>query len=140
MTRAQDQTAAHVPGRGTGRAYRRRVGAAVPLLALLVVLALTGCRDGGRARGSGGAGGAGDGAAPAPAASARAGSVAGVEGTPATDPNGQGSATDGRSPGGTVAGDLAAVDRDLAGLSTADAEIGADLGAAANEAAQPDDG
>jgi hypothetical protein len=107
------------------------------VVAVLVVLALTGCRGAGRVADSGVAG---NGTAPAAGPSAThqgPGGGAGVAGagTAPSDGTGGGSAA-----GGSAAGDLAAVDRDLEGLSSADAAVGSDLDAAASDAAQPDNG
>jgi hypothetical protein len=99
---------------------------------MLVVLALTGCRGAGQGAGSGAIG---NGTAPAAGPSATRQSPGGGAGVAA-----EGTAPSDGTGGGSATGDLAAVDRDLEGLSSADAAVGSDLDAAASDAAQPDNG
>jgi hypothetical protein len=113
-------------GTTPARPGRRRT--VLTAAALLAVLALTGCR-GGLPQGAGtgaGAGGSGDGAMPV--ATQQSGTMG----------SGSGGAAGGT--GGSASGELGAVDQDLAGLSSADGAVGSDLGAAASEGAQPDNG
>jgi hypothetical protein len=92
----------------------------------LTVLMLTGCRPAGSDGGSSGTGG---GAAPTVTQQPP---VAGTTGA------GEGRAKTGG--GGPATGDLAKVNRDLEELASADDAVGSDLGAAASDAAQPDNG
>ncbi|HET9657290.1 MAG TPA: hypothetical protein VFP72_18200 [Kineosporiaceae bacterium] len=102
-----------------------RLGTAARAAAVIgvAVLALTGCR-GGRPAGA-------DASGPAPVVSTGAavtGPASGADGSGAGGPGASG-------PGGV---DPTGIDQDLAGLSSVDAGIGADLDAAASDAARPD--
>jgi len=99
----------------------------------LMAVTLAGCRAGGPFTGQG----AGD---PAGSASTRQPAANASPVSPATIPGGSGATGSAGGRATVPAPDLAGIDRDLSGLSSADDSVHADLDAAASDSAQPDNG